>query len=298
MCVAVYKPAGAVVVKKDMHECFKSNNDGAGFAYLNNHGEAVIEKGFFNFKSFWKAFREHMNKEALIHFRYATHGTLDSDNCHPFQLPRGGAVIHNGIIHWCTPKNPNAKKSDTRYFAEDVLTPIIHEGVSLHTVKDDLEKAIGSGNKLAIFTDGKVLLVNERAGAWREGVWYSNMSWNRIGWYVTPRNYFYNAGYYDSKLKRMVYPNEPGYNLWHETDEADEDTNKDVVGITDRVVEGSTTPRTVTDKRSIYDDFYACHVCNRRWLPESAIVTIGRDQYMCKRCYRTNFLSEGESYCG
>ena len=90
MCVAIYKPEGIQVTKRDMLKCFQSNPDGAGFSYIDN-GVAKIEKGFFTFKQFWTAFRVHMNKEAVIHFRWATHGTTDADNCHPFVLTNGGS---------------------------------------------------------------------------------------------------------------------------------------------------------------------------------------------------------------
>lgn len=117
MCVAIYKPAGVALHKRDLLKCFHSNSDGVGFSYLDN-GVAHIEKGFFRFNEFWKAFRAHHHKEALVHFRWTTHGETNEDNCHPFVLPKGGSLIHNGVIHWAEPTDPMDERSDTRVFVE------------------------------------------------------------------------------------------------------------------------------------------------------------------------------------
>jgi hypothetical protein len=38
------------------------------------------------------------NAVATIHFRFATHGTVDRDNCHPFDLGGGDWLMHNGVL--------------------------------------------------------------------------------------------------------------------------------------------------------------------------------------------------------
>src|SRR6185295_7173865 len=102
MCIAIYKPEGLVSPEKNLAESFRCNKDGAGFALWDGK-KVTISKGFFTYQQFldaWKAVSQAENTKALVHFRVATHGTIDTDNCHPFQL-KDGALIHNGIISGC-----------------------------------------------------------------------------------------------------------------------------------------------------------------------------------------------------
>lgn len=100
MCLAIYKPEKVRLIRADLKRAFDANSDGAGFAYYDNSQQRVIiEKGFFSFNEFWRAFQEVQrdNLKAIVHFRFATHGSVDTDNCHPYEL-NDGALIHNGII--------------------------------------------------------------------------------------------------------------------------------------------------------------------------------------------------------
>ena len=115
MCVALIKNKNVDLPNEDILKiCFKNNPDGAGFAYCRN-GNIIIRKGFFTFDGFYKALmNENIKKEesALIHFRVATHGKINIENCHPFPITdkfskmtnpfsenNTSVMVHNGKLN-------------------------------------------------------------------------------------------------------------------------------------------------------------------------------------------------------
>lgn len=99
MCIAIYKPAGKRIPLEYLEESFKYNPDGSGFAWAED-GEVTIVRGMFTYEDFLKEWKDHdqlISHNALIHFRIATHGSIDKENCHPFPL-KEGALIHNGVF--------------------------------------------------------------------------------------------------------------------------------------------------------------------------------------------------------
>lgn len=186
MCVAIVTQPGKRVENAALYRGWNINRDGGGFAYIEN-GKVKIEKGFFEYNGFNKAYdaafsRVGESSPFLIHMRIGTSGLKNANNTHPFAIkPQdgpGGAMIHNGILF--TPsgayKGPaDDAKSDTRVVAE-ALNNILR----LQDVKDAkvaLGLAVGSGNKLAFLYDtGEYVIVNEDEGSWDEGIWYSNHS--------------------------------------------------------------------------------------------------------------------------
>ena len=197
MCLALYKPAKAKLNQDDMRTAFKANPDGAGFAYYDpSLKRVVIQRGYFTFNDLWADLTPIMddNCPLILHYRWATHGDINVENCHPFQLT-DGALIHNGIISGMgTSKYKSASKyytppvgktcadmecsddrSDTREFVEDYLADM---GVSeLRAAKKLIEHTIGYSKLVTIHNDGSVIIFNESSGHWRNGVWYSNDSY-------------------------------------------------------------------------------------------------------------------------
>jgi len=177
MCQAIVKPAGILIEKPVLLRAWESNSDGAGFAVRTESGHIDIHKGFFKFKSFWKVYKRFEHLDCLIHFRWATHGAQDRENCHPFALG-DGAVIHNGILSKFLP-HATDPRSDTRLFVEEYLAPAVKEsGVSTGTflttpwTKHFLESLIGS-NKIAALTPEGFVILNEAYGEHFQGAWYS-----------------------------------------------------------------------------------------------------------------------------
>lgn len=159
-----------------------SNPDGGGFAYVNEKGEVVIEKGFMKYGAFQKAYEQAAEKYAdnspfLVHMRITTSGGTNPYNTHPFQV-KGGAMIHNGVLFSPTGKLAEGKGKNTKSDTH-VLTTVLHNVLTRDDVKaarDAIGDVIGY-NKLAFLYDNKeFVIVNEDFGSWDKGIWYSNDS--------------------------------------------------------------------------------------------------------------------------
>lgn len=193
MCLALYKPAKATLNKAEMQSAFKSNPDGAGFAYYDPALRRVeIQRGYFTFDALWHDLEPIMEDKCplILHFRWATHGDVNVENCHPFAL-KDGALIHNGVISGMGTKTSYSKyytttatncdtecgddRSDTREFVEDFLAGM-NVNV-LRSAKKLIEHTIGYSKLVTIHNDGSVIIFNEQMGHWRGGVWYSNDSY-------------------------------------------------------------------------------------------------------------------------
>src|SRR5436853_6269879 len=112
MCLAIAKPRNKILSRSDLARGFEANDDGAGFAFA-WRGKLTVQKGFFDFNSFWRAFNKiPKNAPAIVHFRKVSYGIKSKANCHPFLIDKNLAMIHNGSLHDWT-GNENTRKSDT-----------------------------------------------------------------------------------------------------------------------------------------------------------------------------------------
>lgn len=178
MCLALCSPVGVVVPKENLEEAFKSNDDGAGFAYAEND-QLHIEKGFMTFDSFYEAYKPHEEKAAIVHFRIKTHGDVDQDNTHPFQVGKHLAFIHNGVISRVN-RDEDKSKSDTYWFNQKLLVPIYKKDsrfIFKDHFKELIQEYIGGSKLVFLNNKGHHTIVNEKAGHWKDGVWYSNHSY-------------------------------------------------------------------------------------------------------------------------
>lgn len=189
MCIIIAKPEGKILSKDIYEECFRSNPDGAGFAYVKDN-KLVVDKGHFIFDRLYDKLRDDEKAAMLVHFRIATHGEIGKDNCHPFlmqskQFPQYSfALVHNGVLQF----RSTQKESDTACFIADVLQPTFDRDpyyLDYFPGRLMLERTIGSCNKMVIMRHDsvehktKVYIINEVAGNKNEGCWFSNMSWKK-----------------------------------------------------------------------------------------------------------------------
>lgn len=207
MCLAIYKPA-ATKPDKEAYRCgFENNTHGAGFAAATNGG-IIIGKGFFKFKEFWKAFEPYADCPALIHFRLATHGKKDNDNCHPFAIADNLAMIHNGVLPICTKEDET--KSDTWHYVESILKPLhqLHPEFYKHQAISFLGRCAISGSKFVFLrSDGDFGIWNEEDGTWeKDGHWYSNSGYQKTRSYgfVGRGSYSSSAWDDDYRLNRST----------------------------------------------------------------------------------------------
>lgn len=178
MCLAILQPAGTETPLQRLRTASVNNPDGCGFAYLRG-GKVQTRKGRTWAEieaAYLAAVRRYGDRSPfLVHFRWATHGSISHRNTHPFRLADGGAMIHNGIIS--NVDQPEGV-SDTRHFVRTVIDrlPLGWQHDALY--REMIARYIGASNKLAfLWPDGSTLLVNGSQGEHYAGVWYSNNSY-------------------------------------------------------------------------------------------------------------------------
>jgi len=210
MCIAIYKPANIVINKETLHRCFLKNKDGCGFAYFKSDGELIIEKSM-SFDKFYEDYEFHSvinsDRPFLIHFRIATHGTVDLFNCHPFQVDNNHVMIHNGIIHNIR-KCPDKLRSDTQMFVDDVLKELPSNWMHNTGITNLIEDYIGASKVVVLAADDEVTIYNEHKGEWADDVWYSNSGYKEykpITHYSWSKDTDYYAGRYGEARKSSLH---------------------------------------------------------------------------------------------
>ena len=176
MCLAILKTKEGKLPASALEIASRSNNDGFGIAVaLGEKLHIVKSMRLDDVKKTLEKFRDF---PSIIHLRLATHGEKNVGNCHPFLVDDSTAFIHNGVI---TIPTPDKDKSDTWHFANLIVKPhqretkgewlwTAHASLSLHLLA-------GYSNKFCFLrADGKHLIVNESAGSWEDGCWFSNSS--------------------------------------------------------------------------------------------------------------------------
>ena len=135
----------------------------------------LLEKGLWTFEEFWARFAPYMRYEALVHFRWASMGTINTVNCHPFALCGGGALVHNGHMD----AYGSTSQSDTAHWVETVLNPLLRtypNALQQPSIRRVLADSIGH-SKMCLLTPTRTIILNEGLGHWEQGVWYSNRSY-------------------------------------------------------------------------------------------------------------------------
>lgn len=205
MCIIVYKPQGIIMPKNNILEnCFDSNPDGAGYMYQDyNSKKVIINKGFMSFDSFITTIENLSNNiditavNLVMHFRYATQGSIIPENSHPFPITDkvknlkalsitvNTAMVHNGIIPFCSDYNNKNKLSDTQIFIKDYLSKMNNSILFNPAVLALIEE---STNSKFIFMNNNNKI--ELIGRFIEdrGIYYSNDTYKKSRWYKQSKN--------------------------------------------------------------------------------------------------------------
>jgi len=179
MCLIFIKPKNAnnYLTYERFSNALTNNPHAVGIVYRDKDGiniERFVKPENYK-EEIWNIIKD--KEEFAIHFRYATHGILNLTNTHPFIVTNGLCMMHNGVMNEFA--NLNKEWSDTKNFVEYFLKPYVEkEGIGIindESFKTDLEKVIGSGNKLLfVDKDFNFSIINEKAGVWKDGCWLSN----------------------------------------------------------------------------------------------------------------------------
>ena len=181
MCIIILNRIGRLPIST-LKESAKNNPDGGGIMY-ENKGKIYMERSLDTKKiiEVYYLLRDYYpNKPLFIHFRIATDGDIDVQNCHPYKVSNKVSVMHNGIL--INYSNRNTDQSDTRLFIGDILSNIPEEQLYTNWMRKLLQQAIGQYNKLVFLnSQGRFMIVNEDMGHWDKQKlnWFSNITYQR-----------------------------------------------------------------------------------------------------------------------
>jgi hypothetical protein len=183
MCLLVTQQYDSPSITPDWIADFSSSNpDGIGVMYAQD-GELIIEKLLFKSQAeLQQFFTDHIDgRDCAFHFRMKTHGNIDMENCHPYEVLNKEEhgidlwMMHNGILH--TGNKADTTKSDTWHYIRDYIRPLLKGNPDLAFSPVFME-LVGDhiGNNRFVFMDnfGRMAVVNEDQGVYWGGRWMSN----------------------------------------------------------------------------------------------------------------------------
>lgn len=116
--------------------------------------------------------------KCILHFRYATHGSIKVENCHPF-VSDGVVMAHNGVLSIPSTND----KTDSQICLERVVAPAIRKYGILRAKK--YIDAVREGTRFAVMYKGHIHL-------------YGNFE-TYGGYYFSNLRFLYNYSYYRNK---------------------------------------------------------------------------------------------------
>lgn len=155
MCLIIHKPKGKKIPPAIIERAKLINPHGFGITYLDNGKTRKL----FDYTLVNKLLAT--PRPIVAHFRFATVGTIDTNNIHPFHIDEKTVIYSNGTVKGYGTKTT----SDIAHIADRVL-PKMHKSDWLPFLElTDTRFAIVD------LTDGKV----QRIGDWHDqgGVYYS-----------------------------------------------------------------------------------------------------------------------------
>jgi len=221
MCMLCVVPPNVLPSRDKLMYSAINNPDGFGFAIVVSSEKRIIVEHTMNpdeaINRFLELRAKYPDDYALWHARYATHGTTDLSNCHPFYVLDDNTVLaHNGVLS--VDIKAGDTRSDTRIFADEILAKM--GGV---TALDNphlygMIEEYTSGSKLCVLTvdpkaEYQMYLIHADKGQEDESkVWWSNDSCSAdygylSQYYVTPSQTYPCIGCM-TPLKESVYYNE------------------------------------------------------------------------------------------
>ena len=202
---------------KDIYE---TNPDGIGIMYGTSKGLKVVKvlpKTVAEATDFIRKLPKD-DRELALHWRWATHGDKNMDNCHPYDIiPGYVALMHNGVLH--TGNDADKSKSDTWHFVQDFMQTAVHAYPDL--VFDAgyalmLEELIGDNRLVIMNGEGRIQHINKEQGIEDAGLWFSNTyAWR-------PALLIKGYRYASSTLSKYMGTSYDPYSSWEAYKEDDE----------------------------------------------------------------------------
>lgn len=181
MCMMIYHPHGAEPFEREEFADFhRKNPHGFGAIWRAPGGKVRMRKGMLTLAESYSLYRRLLAngvETMALHWRFATGGARNGDNCHPYAVRPGLVMMHNGVL---TQVRRTAELSDTRCFIANHLRPALRGQPDLINdpgFRKELGAWIGPANKLLFWQAGRSepIIINEGRGVWHRGRWMSNL---------------------------------------------------------------------------------------------------------------------------
>lgn len=169
MCVIIY--GKKKISDEILEESHNINPHGIGMMWAK---DGVLKTWVtFNYMKFKQAYDALTNEGIFpaVHFRYATQGKIDIENCHPFRVNDNIGMMHNGTIH--NGGVASTIKSDSNIFA-DSISDFTWEDVDMLN-KNIFSSKINGSRLLFMNNNGDVKIINEcsKLTVEHDNIWYS-----------------------------------------------------------------------------------------------------------------------------
>lgn len=166
MCVISYIPQGTQTLPTEIIRAMhRANPHGCGIVTPTDHYKGMSLDTLLRHLK-----KRDPSQPCLMHFRWATHGSVKRANCHPFYDKTTGTwFMHNGILDI----QPKGDMTDSETAFREILVPeIAGHGLSSDDVRYAVRGVIG-GSRFAFMQGDDVQLFGQYE-RWL-GCWFSNL---------------------------------------------------------------------------------------------------------------------------
>lgn len=182
MCLLMSIPKTSIFTDDFLKGCYRLNSDGLGVMFADENGLNILRilpNSEDDVIQFWRKNVE--GRDCAVHFRMRTHGDINLDNCHPYQVLSAADgyplwMAHNGVLH--TGNAANTKYSDTHHYIQDYLRPLLVRNPAMFmepAFQELVASHIGTGNKFILMdAAGNQVILNRSSGVTYNGAWLSN----------------------------------------------------------------------------------------------------------------------------
>jgi hypothetical protein len=186
MCIAILNSPNVTFTQELIRNCWNNNKDGGGMIWTDvKSNQLYIHKEVQSFQNFYNKYleirKENPQSNVVLHFRISTSGGVNETNCHPFQVNKDLAFVHNGIISELN--GIDAKKSDTNLFNETYLRKLPSDFIYNDAILKLIQKFIGSSKLVFLNAYNEYTIINESLGKRDDefdGCWFSNSTYKKI----------------------------------------------------------------------------------------------------------------------
>lgn len=182
MCILIDHPEGHSFSDEWLADFYKKNSDGIGIMSAKDNIIYTAKMVPRNLDDFIQFYRERADgKACVLHMRFKTHGDIDLENCHPYEVfgEESGYplyIMHNGVLK--TGNAADITKSDTWHYIRDYIIPALKADPTQFMSEwfmAFVESHIGYNNKFAMMDAfGNLVIFNKDSGEMWGDVWMSN----------------------------------------------------------------------------------------------------------------------------